>query len=248
MRRDLVPFDADYFKKEAEAGRPAGRRETFRQTYLSNHWSGASPSGRGASVQQTRALAEALPALMTRYRVQRLLDLPCGDFTWMAHVELGDISYVGADLVPDIVVANNSRFRAADRSFIELDLMSSAIPEADLLLCRDCLVHLSLDDALSALHNIGRSGIDYLLTTTFPDEPENAEIVTGDWRPIDLTKSPFNLPSPLELLNECCTEQDGAFADKSLGLWRVADLSSGLEGGLRATYHAGEVVKRGGRR
>ena len=32
-----------------------------------------------------------------------------------------------------------------------------------------------------------------VLTTTFPDEPENVDIVTGDWRPIDLTKPPFDL-------------------------------------------------------
>jgi hypothetical protein len=229
-RRDLVSFDAAYFEKEAEAGRPVGRGEAFRRVYLSSHWQGASRSGTGSSLQQTHVFAELLPALMTRHGVRRLLDLPCGDFTWMAHVELGDISYVGADLVPDIVGANNDRFGAADRTFIELDLISSVLPEADLLLCRDCLVHLSLDDALSALRNIAGSGIEYLLTTTFPNEPANEEIVTGDWRPIDLMKRPFNLPPPLELLNEGCAEQDGAFSDKSLGLWRVADLSSSFGG------------------
>jgi len=55
-------------------------------------------------------------------------------------------------------------------------------------------------------------------------EPTNLGIVTGDWRPIDLTKPPFDLPQPVELLNEGCTEQGGAFADKSLGLWPVSSL------------------------
>ena len=239
-RRRLVQFDAAYFEKEAKAGRSVGRLEAFRCAYLSNHWNGASPSGPGSNPEQTHALAEALPGLMARLGVRRLLDLPCGDFAWMAHLEFGDISYVGADLVPDIVASNNSRFGAADRTFIELDLISSVLPEADLLLCRDCLVHLSLDDALAALRNIAGSGIDYLLSTTFPDEPANVEIVTGDWRPIDLMKPPFNLPSPLELLKEGCTEQDGAFSDKSLGLWRVSDLSSGRPGHLAGKYLIGE--------
>jgi len=144
----------------------------------------------------------------------------------MAHLELGDISYVGADLVQDIVLANDDRFGTNKRSFIELDLISSVLPKVDLLLCRDCLVHLSFADALAALRNVARSSIEYLLSTTFPEEPENTEFVTGDWRPLDLMKPPFNLPPLTELFNEGCTEQDGAFADKSQGLWRVSDLSS----------------------
>jgi hypothetical protein len=85
-------------------------------------------------------------------------------------------------------------------------------------------VHLGNAHAVAALANIARSEISWLLTTTFPREPENLDIVTGDWRPIDLTKPPFGLPEPVELLNEGCTEQDGAFSDKSLGLWPVSSL------------------------
>jgi hypothetical protein len=97
-------------------------------------------------------------------------------------------------------------------------------PAADLLLCRDCLVHLSFADIDKALRNIRRSSLAYLLTTTFPAESVNADIVTGDWRPLNLQAAPFNLPTPVELINEGCTEGDGAFADKSLGLWRIRDL------------------------
>ena len=36
--------------------------------------------------------------------------------------------------------------------------------------------------------------------------------------------APFNFPPPLRLVNENCTEGDGAYGDKCLGLWRLADL------------------------
>jgi hypothetical protein len=81
---------------------------------------------------------------------------------------------------------------------------------------------------MAALKNVARSDGRWFLTTTFPAERENVDIVTGDWRPIDLTKTPFDLPQPIELLNEGCTEQDGAFSDKSLGLWAVAALRESL--------------------
>jgi hypothetical protein len=105
-----------------------------------------------------------------------------------------------------------------------MDLTAGPLPDADLLFCRDCMVHLSNDDVLKALGTIRRSGIRYLLATTFTECDTNEDIVTGDWRIINLEKAPFNLPPPLTIVNEHCTEGGGTYADKSLGLWRVAGL------------------------
>jgi hypothetical protein len=142
----------------------------------------------------------------------------------MAGVDLSHVSYIGADLVPDIIASNVAHHSKPGRSFVCLDLTASALPAVDLLLCRDCLVHLSFDDIHSALRNIANNDITYLLTTTFPEEPDNRDIITGDWRPLDLTKAPFDLSKPLQLVNEGCTERDGAFSDKSLGLWHVSQI------------------------
>ena len=106
-----------------------------------------------------------------------------------------------------------------------LDLTRDPLPKADLLFSRDCLVHLSFADVRRALGGVLRSGIPYLLTTTFPGGASNEDIVTGDWRPLDLERPPFSFPRPLRLIEEGCTEGDGRFAGKSLGLWRVADLA-----------------------
>jgi hypothetical protein len=86
-------------------------------------------------------------------------------------------------------------------------------------------VHLSFADIHRALSNVRRSRITYLVTTTFPGCEVNEDIVTGDWRPLNLELEPFGFPGPSELLNEGCSEAGGLFADKSLGLWRVADLT-----------------------
>jgi hypothetical protein len=105
-----------------------------------------------------------------------------------------------------------------------LDLTRDRLPPADLLFCRDCLVHLSYADIRRALGNAVRSDILHILTTTFPDGETNEDIVTGDWRVLDLERAPFHLPAPMRILNEGCTEGGGVFADKSLGLWRAEDL------------------------
>ena len=165
-----------------------------------------------------------MPELCRRLYVGRLLDLPCGDGHWMEKVVLDGVAYIGADLLPELVAANAARNRHAGREFLVLDLTSSPLPPADLLLCRDCLVHLSFADSRRALANIRGARIMYLLTTTFPEQAANADIVTGDWRPLNLEREPFDFPPPLALLSEGCTEGNGRFRDKSLGLWRVADL------------------------
>jgi hypothetical protein len=224
-RRALVAFDPDHFAKRARADGPPDALTAFRYAYHHNLWRGSeTPSGPGSSASQTRAIVTALPGLCRRYDVKSLLDVPCGSFHWMAAADLSGVRYTGGDIVPELVAAAARRYGAPHRSFVVLDLTSSMLPPADLLLCRDCFVHFSSRDIARAIENIRRSEIGYLLTTTFTAEPGFRDIVTGDWRPLNLQLPPFSFPTPVELVREECTEHGGAFADKALGLWRVRDL------------------------
>ncbi|GAG59286.1 unnamed protein product [marine sediment metagenome] len=127
-----------------------------------------------------------------------------------------------ADIVEDIIAKNKKRYTDDKTSFVCLDAVQDDLPRADLVICRDCLVHLSYADISRALQNIKKSGAKYFLTTTFPNLAENRDIKTGDWRPLNLQQEPFKLPEPLEIVNEDCPEKE--YADKSLGLWAVSDL------------------------
>jgi hypothetical protein len=46
----------------------------------------------------------------------------------------------------------------------------------------------------------------------------------GKWRPLNMQLPPFNFPNPICIINEKCTEGEGEFKDKSLGLWRLKDI------------------------
>ncbi len=224
-RRALVTFDPDHFAKATDASGPPDALTAFRYAHRHNLWHGhETSSGPGSSREQTRIVADALPELCQRYEVHSLLDVPCGSFHWMAQVSLPHVQYTGGDIVPEVITEATGRYGTRERRFLELDLTRSPLPAADLLLCRDCFVHLSHADIARAVGNIRRSEITYLLATTFTEEPGFMDIVTGDWRPINLEVPPFSFPRPVELVVEQCTEQNGAFADKSLGLWRVRDL------------------------
>ena len=219
-----LTFDPYFFEKQARAGQDYTLEETFQQIYEAGHWNADSVSGSGSTDEQTRQLHIALPALLESLKAEVLLDLPCGDLSWMHTIDLPVDTYIGADLIPDLVARNRERFAALNRHFEVLDLTCDLLPKADVLLCRDCLVHFSFEDFGRALANIKRSPIRFLLTTTFPNTTVNEDITTGDWRTLNLERAPFNFPPSLALLNEHCTESDGRYADKSLGLWRVEDL------------------------
>lgn len=230
-RRTRVPFDPFHFERQAAAGRRYSTADTFREIYRTNHWGATERSGEGASAHQAAAVLRHLAALIERLAIRTLLDVPCGDFAWMQHLD-ADVEYIGGDVLPELALRNQQQWGAPRRRFLPLDLLTDDLPDADLLLCRDCLVHLSVADVHAALANIRRSRCTWLLTTTFPGVTANEDIVTGDWRPLNLQLSPFALPAPYLLLDEQCTEGGGLFADKSLGLWRIGEGGfSGSAGG-----------------
>ncbi len=204
---------------------PARLQTRFADIYRRNLWlDSESRSGPGSRLSQTELVRRELPALVKELGVRRLLDAPCGDFNWMRHVALDAVEYTGGDVVPELVARNRELYGAARRRFVTLDLTRDPLPPADLVFCRDCLPHLSFEDARAVLANIKRGGAEYLLTTTYTARAENADAETGGWRPINLQAEPYNLPPPLRLINEGCTEGGDALADKCLGLWRLHDL------------------------
>jgi hypothetical protein len=199
-------------------------REIFRKIYQDNYWGNSdSRSGAGSDLSQTAEVRERLPELINALSIQTMLDIPCGDLHWMKELSL-NVDYVGADIVPELIQRNKSLYGNGCRSFATLDLTSDDLPRVDLVFSRDVMVHLSFEDVFAALNNIRRSGSKYLLTTTFTKRLANTDIPTGHWRPLNFQKPPFNFLAPIQIINERCTEGDGSWGDKSLGLWRVCDI------------------------
>ena len=163
-------------------------------------------------------------AALRELEVRILLDVACGDFNWTRPVADAVDRYIGVDVVPALIEANRARHFGPGREFLELDVTRHALPAADAVLCRDCLVHFSFADAAAALASIRRSGARYLIATTFVDRQRNAEARTGWWRTLNLEAAPFHFPPPLRTIDERCTGAGGRFRDKRLGIWSVASL------------------------
>ncbi len=198
------------------------RIHVFSSIYKKNQWDDAeSISGPGSTLQNTMLIRNALPQIISKYKIKTMLDIPCGDFNWIQKIDLSQISYTGMEFVPDLIKSNTLKFGGENRKFMVADLVEDKLPKSDLIFCRDCLVHLSYRDIQAALANMKKSQSTFLLTTSFTDHP-NFDIVTGNWRQINLQANPFNLPRPLEIVNE---GETGENKDKSMALWSLQDLT-----------------------
>ncbi|MCQ6274858.1 class I SAM-dependent methyltransferase [Bacillus sp. V3B] len=195
-------------------------KEIFTNIHKKNAWGNFhSVSGSGSSITQTTTLIQGLPKLIKHLKVKKMIDAPCGDFNWMKEIYENLEIYIGIDIVNEIIERNKKQYLADNLQFIHSDITKDPLPEGDLILCRDCLVHFSFSDIRLAINNFKASRSRYLLTTTFTNRKSNTDIKTGAWRPLNLEMKPFNFPRPIYVINENCTEGNMQYTDKSLALW-----------------------------
>jgi hypothetical protein len=199
--------------------------QVFTEIFQNKYWGDEeSLSGVGSTASETKNISAELPKLFREFNIQSMLDIPCGDFYWMRKVDLSGVQYTGADIVEALVEQNNAKYKRENVSFKHLDLVSSPLPKVDLIFTRDCLVHLSEDLVKGAIENIKKSGSKYLLTTIFTNTRQNENIVTGNWRPLNLCIAPFNFPPPIKTIRDTALQPTEPFGDKVMALWEIAKL------------------------
>lgn len=152
-------------------------------------------------------------------KINKIVDLGCGDFNWMKELDI-NFEYIGCDVVPEVIQENKIKYSKSNLEFINLDIIESDLPDGDLYLCRDCLVHLNNQQVEKMLQKL-RGRTSYFLATSFIKRHSNPDISTGEWRPINLLEKPFNMPEPLTIINENTIKYKDLYPDKSLLLWNL---------------------------
>jgi hypothetical protein len=205
--------------------------EIFTTVYQKNLWGDdSSVSGPGSSLEQTIVIRERIIELIRGYKIKTIVDAPCGDFFWMQDVLNKNIHnivlYTGLDIVEDLIQTNTKRFKSDKICFKKSDLTREIVPKADLILCRDCFLHLSYRNIFNIINNFKLSGSDYLLVSTY-NRHKNKNVyrynVAG--RPINLERYPFKIKVELDIINENYHGQQEEYNDKSLILIRISSIN-----------------------
>ena len=199
----------------------------FASIFRGRKWGGEeSVSGPGSDLINTRRVLRELPELLHRLSIESLVDAPCGDMNWMRHLDYRWRSFLGVDIVPEIIAALRAQAWPAEFHFQVGDLVKDILPLADAVLCRDCFVHLPFSSIENAVRLFRRAGFRFLITTTFSRRQTNHDSVAGDWRPLNMALGPFFWGEPLLLLPEREPGDGYEFPDKSLGVWSLGQLNA----------------------
>lgn len=174
------------------------------------------PNGPGSTISASTAVRQALPSFIQTYDTESILDVPCGDWNWMQYVDLDGIDYTGWDSEQQFIDRNAERW--PQHTFERVNILRvRTLPNVDLILCRDFLIHVPNDYALKVIDKFIDSGSRFLLTTTHPGADNTVRVRDEnghDNRPgyfcwdIDLDVEPFNLkPARIARIEEASHQE-----------------------------------------
>jgi hypothetical protein len=193
----------------------SSNRLKFNLIYYFNYWGDrTSRSGRGSSISNSKNITKNLEDFFLKNHIKIVLDIPCGDFTWMKGLndlfDIEDINYIGADVSNLVIKSNKKSFGKENVRFKVLDLRYDTLPKADFILVRDCLFHLSFEDIRLFKDNIRKSSFKFIAISNhkLPDNHKNLNIKTGFFRLIDITQDPINFPiKPYMIWNDSSEDE-----------------------------------------
>ena len=189
--------------------------DRFEYIYKNNYWGDPeSVSGPGSSFKNSEKIAKSLKNIIKKYEIKTIIDAPCGDCNWIKKtIENRNLKYLGIDIVPNLIKNNRNKFKnCKNTSFKILDIINTKLPKTDLIICRDFLFHLSFKDGKKFLNNLFKSEFKYLITSSHSNGQENdfenyRDIVTGDFRKINIFKKPYNFEKDYELcIDDFCDD------------------------------------------
>lgn len=197
-------------------------KEEFARIFVERRWGGSqSVSGSGSDLGNTVKLRRELPDILRRLGVRSLVDASCGDMNWMRLLDYQFDSFIGIDIVPELVRKLLDQ-NWPDRFHFQVgNIVTDILPTADAVFCRDCLVHLPFRKIEQAERLFQRAGSRYVIATTFPTQKANNDCRVGDWRPLNMSIEPFCWGEPLLVLPERNPGDGFDYPDKSVGAWAL---------------------------
>lgn len=195
----------------------------FSYIYKSKYWKGlgdGSLSGAGSNEATTNNIKSELQKFFIEKNIKSVLDIPCGDWKWMSTMNFGDIDYTGCDVVKEMIDHNSKLYAKSNIKFRVLSLIDDRLPNADIIIIRDLLVHLDTKDILKCIDNIRKYNFKYIAITNYPIlKNQHKDKILGDkWRPLNLSLEPFKLCPPDYNLNDTSDVQSHD-KDKYLSVW-----------------------------
>ena len=177
------------------------RAAAFRGIYRVGKWGGGAwgfYSGAGSDDDVIGPYATTVNDYIRRHNIRSVVDLGCGDFRASSHLAPGVASYVGVDIVPELIARNQTEFGSPTIEFRCLDVVEDPLPDGQLCLIKHVLQHMSEADIqrlVPRLHKYQHVlAMDGRRSTPVNDESAYQSGETGGWyvNGLRLDQPPFN--------------------------------------------------------
>ena len=185
------------------------KKKIFTTIYKSKHWvqnssllpkEFISASGHGSNIntKQHNELTFNFLELIKNYKINSILDMPCGDFLWIKNIiQNNKVDYLGVDIVDELIDNNKKLYQNENINFEISDIVDfKTSKKFDLVLIRDLFIHIKNIDITKILYNLKLMNIKYVALNSYMNE-KNIDVIIGQHRKINLLIEPFNLKEPI---------------------------------------------------
>lgn len=161
----------------------------FSSIYRNKIWAAGAAKGSDfySGVGSTEAFTEPYERLIAQFikdnNIRVVVDLGCGDFQVGQRIlQKVECTYVGVDVVDDLIARNNARFGSEKVSFYSRDISHDPLPDGDLCLIRQVLQHLDNATIERVLQNAQKYKFCIVTESQrFNPKVINVDIPSGAW-------------------------------------------------------------------
>ncbi|HHY1436434.1 TPA: methyltransferase domain-containing protein [Campylobacter jejuni] len=184
-----IDFEINYIKTLLLNSNEKNLNALFNTIYQTNAW--GCGSGPGSNPIVTKEYVDFLHLFFKEKKIQSIVDIGCGDWQFSKNINFDKIQYTGYDVASFVIEKNNANYKKENINFILYDGDFNKVKSADLVICKDVLQHLPNNKILEFLNILPK--FKFALIANDIGLKINEDILASRYRPLDLTKSPFNL-------------------------------------------------------
>ena len=188
-------------------------KDVFQRIYQEKVWTKG--SGSGSLPSNTVAYRAFLQSYLRTNHIRSMIDCGCGDWKVMKLMDLSGIIYTGVDVVSPVIKSNKRLYESPTVRFLDADVRSIQLPDADLVILKDVLQHWSSGEIARFLARLQKYP-RVLVVNTCEGENLNGEIHDGGIRPVDLSQAPFHLQTKELLRYQSTRPKNGQIEIKNV--------------------------------
>lgn len=174
-------------------------KEIFENIYRDSLWNNGNKSiplsGPGSSLENTKDCSSLLNSFIYKNSCKSVLDLGCGDLTWISKTRFFNdetVSYTGVDVVESLITEHSINF--PNNKFLERDIVHySEFDPVSMIIIRDVIFHLRNEEILSIFNNI-KNKFKFIAITSCVNTVNTDEFNYWRFTEKNIHKSPFNVP------------------------------------------------------